>query len=65
MSNMDVRSKQRCGLQPQQLECLNQIGHVRSYSVYKHDVTLKMAFGAKTMFTLFLKWAPYQGMVSL
>ncbi len=28
------------------MEFFNKIKHVRSYSIYKHDTTLNMAFGA-------------------
>ena len=28
------------------MDFFNKIKHVRSYSIYKHDTTLKMAFGA-------------------
>jgi hypothetical protein len=28
------------------VDFFNQIKHVRSYSIYKHETTLKMAFGA-------------------
>jgi hypothetical protein len=42
------------------VEFFNQIEHVRSNSIYKHDTTLKMAFGA-TFFADFNTESPIVG----
>jgi len=43
------------------VDFFNKIKHVRSYSIYKHDTTLKMAFGANFMLANFNSGPPNVG----
>ncbi len=41
------------------MEFFNKIKLVRSYSIYKHDTTLKMAFGANLCLAKIIAGPPY------